>query len=87
LLSKWKKFKFKAHGSYLEPGGATNEKFGVGSPENFYVHSARRALKEHLEFVRNTRGIISLRNGHRERNHNIRGVGAIGSIREKGNPS
>jgi hypothetical protein len=87
LLSKWTKFKFRAHGSYPEPGGATNEKFRVGSPENFDVQSARRALKEHLDFVRNTGGVISLRNGHRERNHNIRGVGAVGSVREKGNPS
>jgi hypothetical protein len=49
--------------------------------------SARRVLKEHLDFVRNTGGVISLRNGHRERNHNIRGVGAVGSVREKENPS
>jgi hypothetical protein len=81
------KIQVQSYGSYLEPGGARNEKFGVGIPENFDVQSARRALKENLEFVRNTRVVISLRNVHRERNHNIHGVGAIGSIREKGNPS
>jgi hypothetical protein len=86
-LSKWTKFKFKAHGSYPELGGAMNEKVGVGSPDNFDVQSGIRALKEHLDFARNTGGVISLRNGHRERNHNIHGVGVVVSVREKGNPS
>jgi len=44
-------------------------------------------LKEHLGFVWNIGGIISLRNGNREINHNIHGVRAIGSVWEKGNPS
>jgi hypothetical protein len=87
LMSKWTKFKFRAHGSYVKLGGDTNEKFIVGSQDNFDVQSARRVLKKHLEFVRNTGGVISLINDHIERNHNIHGVGAVGSIRKKGNPS
>jgi hypothetical protein len=75
LLSKWTKFKFRAHGFYMEPGWATNEEFRVKIPENFDVQSARRALREHLDCVRKHRRCNGLRNGHRERNHNIRGVG------------
>jgi hypothetical protein len=55
--------------------------------DNFDVQSARRAFKEHLDFARNTGGVISLGNDHKERNHNIHGVGAVVSIRDKGNPS
>jgi hypothetical protein len=50
-LLKWTKFKFRAHGFYSEPRWATNEKFRVKIPENFEVQSARRALKEYLEYV------------------------------------
>jgi hypothetical protein len=46
-------------------------------PENFEVQSARRALKEYLDLFGNTGGVTSLRNGHKERNHNIRGVGPL----------
>jgi hypothetical protein len=81
------KIQVQSHGSYPKPGGTRYEKFEVGILEKFEVQSARRELKEHLDFVQNTGGIISLRNVHRERDHNICGVGTTGSIWEKGNPS
>jgi hypothetical protein len=49
------KFNFRADGFYLEPGWATNEKFNVKSLENFEVQSARKALKEYLDYVQKHR--------------------------------
>jgi hypothetical protein len=51
------------------------------------VQSARRALREHLDCVQKHRRCNGLRNGHRERNHNICGDWAVGSVREKEDPS
>jgi hypothetical protein len=51
------------------------------------VQSARRALREHLDCVRNYRRYNGLRNGYRERNHNIHSDWIIGSVQEKEDPS
>jgi hypothetical protein len=51
------------------------------------VHNAIRALREHLDYIQKHKRKNGLRNGHRERNHNICGDWAIGSIWEKEYPS
>jgi len=81
------KFKFKADGFYMEPGWATNEESEVKILKNFDIQSVIRAFREHLDYVRNHKRCNGLRNGHRERNHNVHGDWVVGSVWEKEDPS
>jgi len=76
-------FGIKSHVSHIEPKWATNVEFRVKIAQGFEVHSARRALGEHLGCVQKLTRNSSLIN------HIIYGIGpqskiwAIGFVRKK----